>query len=81
MSSGLDLFLPRRDPVFLFTFYTKRTIAFTPVLDILFFLAKSCPGFCFSKNLHAHPNKNQMVAPQTKKKKKKKKKTEKVSDW
>ena len=27
-----------------------------------FFLAKSDPGFFFSKNLHAHPNKNQMVA-------------------
>ena len=62
MSSGLDLFLPRRDPVFLFASYTKRTIKFTPVLNILF-LAKSGPGFFFSKNLHAHPNKNQMVAP------------------
>ena len=61
MSSGLELFLLRRDLVFLFASYTKYTIAFTPVLDI-FFLAKSDPGFFFSKNLHAHPNKNQMVA-------------------
>ena len=63
MSSGLELFLLRRDLVFLFASYTKCTIAFTPVLDIFswqnwildFF-------FFFSKNLHAHPNKNQMVA-------------------
>ena len=27
-----------------------------------FVLAKSDPGFFFSKNLHAHPSKNQMVA-------------------
>ena len=27
-----------------------------------FFLAKSDPGFFFSKNLHVHANKNQMVA-------------------
>ena len=46
MSSGLDLFLPGRDPVFLFASYTKRTVAFTPVLNI-FFLAKSDPGFFF----------------------------------
>ena len=34
MSSGLELFLLRRDLVFLFDSYTKCTIAFTPVLDI-----------------------------------------------
>ena len=62
MSSGLDLFLPRRDPVFLFASYTKRTIAFTSVLDICF-LAKSDPEFFFSKKLHANHNKKQMVAP------------------
>ena len=62
MSSGLDLFLPRRDPVFLFASYTKRTIAFTPVLDI-FFLAKSDPGYFFSPILLAHPYKIQRVAP------------------
>ena len=61
MSSGLELFLLRRDLVFLFASYTKYTIAFTPVIGY-FFLAKSDPGFFFSKNLHAHPNKNQMVA-------------------
>ena len=61
MSSGLELFLLRCNLVFLFASYTKCTTAFTPVLDI-FFLAKSDPGFFFSKNLHAHPNKNQMVA-------------------
>ena len=34
MSSGLELFLLRRDLVFLFASYTKCTVAFTPVLDI-----------------------------------------------
>ena len=34
MSSGLELFLLRRDLVFLFASYTKWTVAFTPVLDI-----------------------------------------------
>ena len=62
MSSGLNLFLLRRDPVFLFASYTKRTIAFTPVLDI-FFLAKSDPGFFSPKIFTLNPNKNQMVAP------------------
>ena len=45
MTSGLELFLLRRDLVFLLASYTKCTIAFTPVLD--FFLAKSDPGFFF----------------------------------
>ena len=72
MSSGLDLFLPRRNPVFLFAYYTKRTLAFTPVLDI-FFLAKSDPGFVFSpKNLTPTPIKIKWSLI---------KKTEKVSDW
>ena len=50
MSSGLELFLLRRDLVFLFASYTKCTIAFTPVLDI-FFLAKLDPGFFFSPKI------------------------------
>ena len=71
MSSGLDLFLPRRDTVFLFASYTKRAIAFNPVLDI-FFLAKSDPGFFSLKIFTPTPIKIKGSLP---------KKTEKVSDW
>ena len=49
------------DLVFLFASYTKCTIAFTPVFDI-FSWQNRILDFFFSKNLHAHPNKNQMVA-------------------
>ena len=45
MCSGLDIFfffLPRRDPVFVFATNTKRSLAFTPVLDT--FSTKSGPG-------------------------------------
>ena len=73
MPSGLELFLLWRDLVFLFASYTKCIITFTPVLDIFSWHNRILVFFFFSKNLHAHPNKNQMVALL--------KKTEKVSDW
>ena len=50
---GLIFFLPWRDPVFLFASFTKRTVAFTPVLDI--FLQQNRVLEIFSKNLPAHP--------------------------
>ena len=62
MSLGLNLFLLRRDPVFLFASYTKRTIAFTPVLDI-FFPGKIGSWIFSPKIFTPNPNKNQMVAP------------------
>ena len=71
MSSGLELFLLRRDLVFLFASYTKCTIAFTLVLDI-FFLAKSDPGFFSPKIFTPTPIKIKWSLS---------KKTEKVGDW
>ena len=72
MSSGLELFLLRRDLVFLFASYTKCTIAFTPVLDI-FSWQNRILDFFSPKIFTPTPVKIKWSLS--------KKKTEKVSDW